>query len=733
MARHRLFASAGLFIAACFAPVTQAAIKAAAEATPIQSVVNVLQTLDADLEAEGKGEAAEYDKYACWAKDSATGKQLDIEKATKTMEQLQADIKDLEGKITHHNAAVSEVNLKLSHWTGLKRDATAKRDDERLTANRGAAALAASINTIKSATATLQATKDEMASRLGSEDIKLDLAQFKGLDEVIKKSRSPNATAFLQAPVPVGEPVVRYEYHSNAFLDFLTDLKLDLVKQLDENRKTEDTAQHNYEMQDGEWEDMINAWNKEKSVNQELADKLNEDKEEKQSEWDQLYNDRAEDKRYLKELTADSEQKAATWDQRSMTRSAERATIAKCIEELRKSVVPNDKALKDVYLVQKSAKVSLQRVDGKHEDGSVTPKRATTFLQVVRLHGKNADEQKQKSTMQLVESFLMKTAKSLQSSTLVAAAAHVLGAPSFDAVTQLIQQLIVQLESESTEESGRKAHCDELHKITDDTIPEVERLKGEESRLNNEVLVLQEEIADLRLRISQSAKRKLELNELSTEASKKNAKNIAMCKEGEQGVYRALQILDEFYAFIQTDSKTSKKQPGGTLAADPFAGAGNYGGKQAQGAEIIHQLQDIQSDFDRQIKETELQEQQNIDETKSLIVALDQESTNAHRIIGGKADAITRKKAELSDIAAQLMNQHELHKAYLKEVANLKAACVSENEVAGQYERRKAARAKELEALKKANTTLVFWDKPYLNPLLHTSHGTGYDVVGDPR
>merc|ERR1719379_569985 len=69
------------------------------QVTPVEKVIELLKSLEVQIEEEGKTEAADYDKFACFCKEQADGKLYAIEKSTKKIEKLQAEIAELESQI----------------------------------------------------------------------------------------------------------------------------------------------------------------------------------------------------------------------------------------------------------------------------------------------------------------------------------------------------------------------------------------------------------------------------------------------------------------------------------------------------------------------------------------------------------------------------------------------------------------------------------------------------------
>merc|ERR1719262_1836091 len=82
--------------------------------TPMEKVISLLKSLSAKVEADGKKEAAAYDKYACFCKEQADEKLYAIEKSTAKIASLDAQIKELDAAISELNSQISDLSKKIS-------------------------------------------------------------------------------------------------------------------------------------------------------------------------------------------------------------------------------------------------------------------------------------------------------------------------------------------------------------------------------------------------------------------------------------------------------------------------------------------------------------------------------------------------------------------------------------------------------------------------------------------
>merc|ERR1719326_901167 len=101
-----------------------------AKTTPMEQVVQLLKDLSAKVTAEGKEDAASYDKYACFCKEQASDKLYAIEKSEAKIKDLKALIEKLDGEIAELNAEIQKLSKKISALEKEIKEKTEKREKE---------------------------------------------------------------------------------------------------------------------------------------------------------------------------------------------------------------------------------------------------------------------------------------------------------------------------------------------------------------------------------------------------------------------------------------------------------------------------------------------------------------------------------------------------------------------------------------------------------------------------
>merc|ERR1719473_699559 len=150
-----------LCIFLCLAVTSQGA-----KVTPMEKVIGLLKDLSAKVAAEGKKEAAAYDKYACFCKEQADEKLYSIEKSEAKIADLKAEIKKLDSEIAELNSDISDLSKQISKLESEIDKKTKKREKEHAEyqvkatdMNEAIAACGAAIDALKDSKKEMQGAK----------------------------------------------------------------------------------------------------------------------------------------------------------------------------------------------------------------------------------------------------------------------------------------------------------------------------------------------------------------------------------------------------------------------------------------------------------------------------------------------------------------------------------------------------------------------------------------------
>jgi len=192
-----------------------------ARVTPMEKVITLLKDLSLKVAAEGKKDAAQYDKYSCFCKEQADEKLYAIEKSDAKIADLKAEIGELESAIAELNSEISDLSKKISDLE----DEIDKKTKKRATEHELYSAKANDMNeAVDACAAAIKALKD---SKKDMKDAKVDLVQIThDLIKVVQKqpllANAAGKVALLSKVSANAAP--KFEYQSNDIIATLEDL-----------------------------------------------------------------------------------------------------------------------------------------------------------------------------------------------------------------------------------------------------------------------------------------------------------------------------------------------------------------------------------------------------------------------------------------------------------------------------------------------------------------------------
>eukprot|EP00928_Gymnodinium_smaydae_P078582 TRINITY_DN62705_c0_g1_i1.p1 TRINITY_DN62705_c0_g1~~TRINITY_DN62705_c0_g1_i1.p1 ORF type:complete len:701 (-),score=180.71 TRINITY_DN62705_c0_g1_i1:53-2155(-) len=694
-----------LTAAACLGTVGYASAEEI-RATPVAKVIDLLGRLQAKVEEEGKAEAVEYDRFACFCKDQADTKQYHIEKSDKRLETLSATITALEADIAELGEDITQLTTDIDSAEtehGKEVSASSAAHDTYVS---NAKEMTDAIAAIEGAIDSLKASKQQLKG-----NAKLDLAQLRTVAVSHLSGEQLRAVGgFISSQDPAA-----YTYSSNDIIATLEGLK----KTFTQNKKELDETEFaRASTSDKKLLGLANTKKfktKTKAEKEALVGSKTEKKHEAEAEQTAETSARDADKEFQGELTTLCQERASEFDSRSKARSAEITAMQEAISSLKSGVAPNYGANKKLVGLVKTS-VQPHTVTPKHSPNVAPSHKAMpkhSFLQL-RHRGGESD------IAQRALDRLDKEAARLHSSVLSAVAAKVrLQEDHFAKVRQLIKDLVARLESEASSEADQKSYCDtemgkavsardaqQLEKEQQSSI--VSGKKAEKDQLMQDIAALSQEIADLNKGLN-------EATQLRSEEKSDNEKTIADAGAGKVAVEDAIRILQTYYesqgdaALLQAGYTPPNADREGKTVADrapEMSYSGDYRGAQDASKGIIGLLQVIQSDFERtestvrQAETDAVEKFQKFEtDTQADIGAKEGEKSTKEKAVTDAEDAITTAIDALNDATG-------LHEGAQKELEQLKAMCVDGEE---SYAERKAQREKEIDALKQALTILDEW------------------------
>jgi len=693
----------------------------AADVSPVEKVVTMLEDLQTQVITEGKAEAKTYDKFACFCKDMTNEKTDSITSLEDSVTELTASIEsdtttrsELDDDINELNKQIDDIDksMTVAKETRASQKATFDALDAEL--NKGTTDLTNAVNMLKSKQSATMSMID-LKSSIKTVRQAAFMADAMGHSPAHRQA----LTALLQSADPE-VPMEDFTFHSDEIVKTIEGLLGDFKAKHSEV-KIEETKKTS------EFDSLMQAKTMEKDA---AAKELAEDNKQKASKMEALaaasrdltaaQAQLTDDQTYLKDLTEKCNLKSKEWDQRSQMRQDELTALTTALTIV-KGKVAGSTSDKTVRFVQSAVRVTpaahnhqSQEVDASEADDTQAflQEEGVSFVQLSSPREKLSLVAKQTSKFlqsdsprDRVVALLRARSEQLESPVLAALASKVQADP-FVKIKKLIQELIERLLQEAADEANHKGWCDkEFGKAKQQRGNKAEAVKvlnenlakneAQRDKLSEEIAVLTKEIGELTDSLATTTK---ERNDESAE----NSATVSEAEEGKAAVEQAIDVLDKFY-------KTAAKAANPTLIQGvddeiPDAGFGGaYKGGQSASTGILGMLDVIKSDFERTVKETEKDE-------KAAAKEFMEFETTTKASIGSKTVAKENKEAELAETNSEidddntsLDEEQTLLDKSVQEIIELQPACV---ETGMSYEDRVAKREQEIESLKEALCTL---------------------------
>jgi len=680
--------------------------------TPVEKVISLLEKLAETVTEEGKKEAAEYDKFACFCKENADGKLYAITKSQEKIDELTAEIASLDADINQLNADIQTLAGEIDDLTYQIGNATETRNGEHEDYLVDEDDMKTAIKQLEGAIAALKTSKGSMIG-----NVKLDLAQMRGVakDVLQAVSRMPHSpadakqvatlSAFVQNTQTPGASA-SYEFQSNDIIETLEALLIQFKASLKDLDESEFGAQSAFELSTQSLGNQKKFKGQEKDQKAALSASKTEAREAADADKTQETAEMNADKSFLEVLKQQCEQRAEEWDGRSKSRAAELKAIAEALELLKKGVAPNwsaNKKLSDLAVAQTATTGKKQ---GQLRGASLS------FVQI-----QNEDATGAKAAVSRALKQLQKRAAELNSPLLSGLAIKALmGEDHFVKVRGLIKDLIARLEADATAEQSQKEYCDQQMTaeignrdaaalVMEQQKAIMEKKQALKESLMAEIKELSEEVAALRKALA-------EMTELRANDKADNLATIAKATEGKTAVDNAIEVLREYYgpSLLQKSGYVPPNADRQGLTVDDRAPAmsysGEYRGSTEESTNILAILQVISDDFDRTIATVTQAEAMSESEFLAYESATNADIDSKESDIATKTEEVAQAEADYTTAKETDMAAEKDHTAANKALDALKAACVEGEET---WEERAKAREQEIEALKEALNILREW------------------------
>jgi len=701
---------------------------------PISEAITMITNLRDKLTTEGEREAATYNTFACFCKDTMGSTSKAITAAQDSKDTLEGDLNDA---VLARDAADTAIGAADQAIAGLKQDIeqlTSQRHKELMQYEKDELDLTSAVQALDAAIQMLKASKPGTSF--------LEVVQNHTQKPTLWKSvQSAISTALLiegfsplslQAPIASSlqlilqqqeksaekgqrsrsDPNEEYTFHSDDIISTLEDLRSRFKGKKIEISQSETTLRQTYEQQ-------VQAKESEITTKEtELATQQGNKAAEAQRVFDTSKDLSAtaaqllDDQKFLAEFSEKCNSKAVLWDERTNSRVAELSALTHALEVL--GTLPNVTASATMLVEEHSVKaISL------HSGAERSLPVIASMLQIRELAHSAPQVRSQppghvaaRDGPATWSQMLRKRAVQLQSVTLLKLAETAADDP-FAKVKTIIQNLIERLLKQASDEANHTAWCTKEFELAEQSrdrhAQELTTLNGKlelgEARQVQIEMFLQNLEAEL-LEINSTLDNSTQLRENEKE---EHETAIREANESQVVVAQVLDTLTKFYAAAQNNvSQAPALAPAASfvqIAAEPrnetpdagFVGA--YGGAQDGPLSVLAILEVIQSDFESTIAETQKLEETAVREYNELQTRMLSSRAEKEVIQTDRKSALVAANAtNIEDKAKLTENSDELVRV-LGEMITLKTACSFQPMTVAEM---KMKREEELEALKQA-------------------------------
>jgi hypothetical protein len=575
----------GLLVAALCADAAQLRLARAEDNapshSPVTKVILLISRVQTNIENEGKEEAKAYDKYACFCKEQADGKQYAIDKANDLEERLTAEIGAAESEKARLEGEISDLNDAIDGIEGDMETANDTRKSEHEAYLERDAELQEGIQGAKDAiNETEHAQKQIEAAKA--------MAGLQQLAMSIRSWEEPLPDKATQLARDIAEASKK---DPPDLLTIFKSLKKHLEMMKIDNDKEELDNLHKFEILIGAHKNQIKAKDHAIQKFNATCAKLTEEIALKTQDRTDSETSRTADEAFLQDLTDKCQKKAAAWDVRSQVRSGELEAISKALEILKGRAVDVAGSTDEV-----GSKLGIGLLAKKRHVRAAAPQ-APALVQVASRHHGTRRERAVAALKTVASTRVQAILKSLTTG-------------SLDEVSNMVQGLIDDLDQEGRDADAEAQWCEEeMRKATearDDTKRTLSDLNNTIVTTENERDDLAVEIAGLGSEISTLSKGLSEETELHNETMVHLEKKIADATVGESAVEDAIDVLRTYYGSVavtdpqvEETSEAPVDSEGNSVDSMEPETFGNeqYGGSQDTASHIIGLLEEVKKDF----------------------------------------------------------------------------------------------------------------------------------------
>eukprot|EP00928_Gymnodinium_smaydae_P049235 TRINITY_DN3302_c0_g1_i1.p1 TRINITY_DN3302_c0_g1~~TRINITY_DN3302_c0_g1_i1.p1 ORF type:complete len:706 (+),score=218.44 TRINITY_DN3302_c0_g1_i1:36-2153(+) len=650
---------------------------------PIGKVITMLHGLMDNVKQEAASEEVTYSKFTHWCGNSKKTLEKAISSEKAAIESLESEveakttqsavlgkqIKKLEGQIGELDASDVSAKAQRDKAAGLydsaskDYDATIKAIDDAITALSDSKPAAFAV--VKRAVALVESSATE--------------AQRDSLRAFV--AQRPD----LKAAGDEDAHVKDYAFKSGGVIEMLKQLKTKFEDEKLATDKAETNSINAYSLAKDARSNAHDAASASKTAKSEEKGSVEGELIDAKAALEETQNDLDADSKLLGDTEKQCALKASEWAERSSVRKGELEAMQAGIDILAKVAGVRTEAPANPILPASplDAAPSFLQVSGPTE-------RAVQLLRAAA----------RESHSHALDRFAQQIA------------AH--GPGPFNEVNNMIQKMIHRLMSEQTDEDNHKNWCDqELSKSNSTKVNKEDKI----AELTTKIDLGTATVAELTGEIGTNAdmlasieSHMAEATEIRETGKRENAASIKDAEAAQTALANAIAVLEQYYketGMMKKESWEFLQQSGVDLPEEPSTWAASYTGvadPAEQPGGIVTVLKKVAADFDKMEADTRAQEETDDAQYKEDMKECKIEKSRRER----ESEMKSQEKKRLLDKVASMTKTKKAASTDLEAVEqylrDLEPACVNGDST---YEDRKAARAKEIDALHEAQGILA--------------------------
>ncbi|CAE7221604.1 mkkA [Symbiodinium sp. CCMP2456] len=635
-------------------------------ASPVQKVVELMQTMVAEGKKEIQAEKVQYAKYSKWCEMTQAKKSQVISDTADAIDGLKADISKTSATIDRltaenegHQGNVAALVAQQENITQIR-----KKENEDFQAiskdyGESISALGNAIGVMKEQAYDRKQAKPEKAKASALLD------EFTIQDLRTKAPGREMTTAVTALVESAKKPEVDgYEFQSKGIVELLKELEDKFIQEKADLEKAEFEKKAAYETTLAGLKNEQAAEQKDIGKKSALKSKKLQQKAELGNNLDTSESTKAADEKYLQDITSTCSQKATDYASRQKLRAEELEAVDKAIEIIGGETVAGSE--------QKHLAKGFLQVSG-------------TSLAALRA---NDARRTQAVIKEKVAAFLQKEADRLHSVTLANLVAPTEESQSLGGVEDMVQELIAKLEKQAAEAKTKQELCDsELKKNerkrgeksadADQLEADIEKLQVSAKKLKEEAVVLEGDVAEL----DQSVQ---EASDLRAKEKAKNNETVTDAQAAQEAVAQATSVLKAFYE--KAGQATALVQVGSGKASDmsgqPAIFDASYNGMSSKSGGVLDMLQVIAADFAKLEAETSSEEESSQAEYDKFIFESKVNKKQMEVDIKHKKEYAAEQLADSEEKTTELGSVQEELKALLQVYEAMNEECTTNRQEA---------------------------------------------------